>query len=74
MLVLDLSLLLNLTICLYLTLEGLWVKYIPTTKGKGLALFLFLVTAGCTSFGFSFTFPFCLPGDGFGQQSFIGFL
>jgi hypothetical protein len=39
-----------------------------------LALSLFLVPAGCACFGPSLAFPFCLPCDGSGHRSFIGFL
>jgi hypothetical protein len=61
MLILDLPLLLDLTICLQTTFERL-------------ALSIFLGPMGCASFGLSLTFPFCLPWDGCSRRFFIGFL
>ncbi len=72
MLVLNLPLLLDLMICMQATLEGLWVRQLPTTKGT--SSLLFLVHAGCASFGLSLAFPICLPCEGFSHRSFIGFL
>ncbi len=65
MFVLDFLLLLDLTICMQATLDGLWVKQFPTTRRT--SFHLSSVPMGCMSFGL----PFCLPCDGFGHQFFI---
>jgi hypothetical protein len=41
---------------------------------KGTRSLPFLVPVGYVFFGLSVAFPFCLPYDGYGHQSFIGFL
>jgi len=60
MLVRDLPLLLDLTICKQVTLEGPWVRELPTMRGNSFFLF-FLVLTSCVSFGLSLAFLFCLP-------------
>jgi len=40
--VLDLSLLLNFTICMQVTLQGAWMKYLSTTKRTSSFFFWFL--------------------------------
>ncbi len=69
MLVLELSLLLDLTICMSVTLEGVMGE-IASYHEKDYP-FPFLGFASYASFGLSLAFPFCLPCDGSGHQSFI---
>ncbi len=68
MLVLSLLLLLDLTICMHVTLEVLWVRQLPTAKGTNSLPSLVLV--GCMSFGFFLAFPFV----GFDHQFLVFFL
>jgi hypothetical protein len=48
-------LLLDLMICMHATIEGLWVKQLPTMKGTNyLPFFFFFGSCGCLSFGLPF--------------------
>jgi len=69
--ILDLPLLLDFTICVQVTLKGLWVKKFPTMKGT--SSLPFFSSYGLFVFWFFLAFLFCLPCDGSGHWFFILF-
>jgi hypothetical protein len=67
--ILDISLLLDFKICMHADIRGAMDEI-----GSYHELFpFFLVLVGYATFGLSLAFPFCLPCDGSGHRSSIGF-
>ncbi len=71
MFILYLLLLLDITICMQVTLKGLWVKQIPTMKAT--SSFPSLVPTSLSSFWPFFGLCFCHSCDGSGHLVFFAF-